>query len=88
MDKKGLSPLVATLLLVVFALAIGTITMNWGKSYVEKIKEGAPGAEMGNSLVINLKDIDTPLEELQLKYLTGKITQEEYLRQEKALISG
>jgi len=29
MNKKSLSPLVATILLVIFSLAIGTITMNW-----------------------------------------------------------
>lgn len=88
MDKRGLSPLVATLLLVVFALAIGTVTMNWGKSYVEQIKEGTVSGATSDVQVINLKEIDTPLKQLQLKYITGKITKEEYLIQEKPLISG
>ncbi|MBU0627976.1 MAG: hypothetical protein KKC75_02210 [Nanoarchaeota archaeon] len=88
MDKKALSPLVATLLLVVFALAIGTVTMNWGKSYVEKIKDDVSPGEISGSVIINTQDIDSPLKEIQLKYLTGKISKEEYLVQEKMLTTG
>lgn len=29
-DRKGLSPLIATVLLIAFAVAIGTVIMNWG----------------------------------------------------------
>ncbi len=87
--KKALSPLVATMLLVVFALVIGTITMNWGKSYVEKIKEEPTGVGdvFGSAVIISVKDIDTPLKELQIQYITGKITKEEYLEKENLLIS-
>lgn len=88
MDKKALSPLVATLLLVVFALAIGAVTMNWGKSYVENIKEGTGSGEVSGSVIINLRDIDSPLKQIQLDYLTGKITKEEYIAKEKTLIAG
>lgn len=91
MNKWALSPLVATVLLVVFALVIGTITMNWGRSYVEKIKE-EPKAEpkvgaFDSAVIISVKDIDTPLKELQLQYITGRITKEEYIQKERALIS-
>lgn len=85
-NKRALSPLVATMLLVVFALVIGTITMNWGKSYVERIKE-EPIAEFDSAVIISIKDIDTPLKELQLQYITGKITKEEYIEKEKDLIN-
>ena len=90
MNKKALSPLVATVLLVVFALVIGTITMNWGKSYVEGIAEEPKEAGIGvfdSAVIISIKDIDNSLKELQLEYITGKITKEEYIEQEKALIS-
>lgn len=88
MHKKALSPLVATMLLVVFALVIGTITMNWGRSYVEKMKEEPDVRDIFDSaIIISIKDIDTPLKELQLDYITGKITQEEYIEQEKALLT-
>ena len=36
MNKKGLSPLMATLLLVIFAIALGSVVMSWGKEYVEE----------------------------------------------------
>ena len=34
MTKKGLSPLIATVLLIAFAVALGAVVMNWGSSYV------------------------------------------------------
>ncbi|MFC1691208.1 archaellin/type IV pilin N-terminal domain-containing protein [Nanoarchaeota archaeon] len=34
--KRGVSPLVATVLLIGFAVALGAIVMNWGKDYVEQ----------------------------------------------------
>lgn len=84
MNKKGLSPLVATALLVVFALIIGTITMSWGKSYVEGI--GEEGEAFEDTVIISIEDVDTPLKKLQLEYITGKISEEEYTKKEKELI--
>ena len=89
-NRKALSPLVATVLLVIFALVIGTITMNWGKTYVEKIKEEPRDTGIGvfeSAVIISIKDIDNSLKELQIEYITGKITKEEYIEKEKALIS-
>lgn len=34
-SKKGVSPLIATVLLIAFAVALGAVVMNWGKTYVE-----------------------------------------------------
>lgn len=84
MNKKGLSPLVATALLVVFALIIGTITMSWGKSYVEGI--GEEGEAFEDTVMISVEDVDTPLKKLQLEYITGKISEDEYIEKEKELI--
>ena len=84
--KKALSPLMATLLLVVFAIVVGAITMSWGKSYVEKIEAKEPVEKLESAIVISIKDIDTPLKELQIKYITDQISEEEYLQQEKELI--
>lgn len=33
--KKGVSPLVATFLLILFSIALGAVVMTWGRSYVE-----------------------------------------------------
>ena len=87
MNKKALSPLIATVLLVVFALVIGTVTMNLGKSYVE----GEPTAEkevepFESSIIINIDDVlGDDLKELQIKYITGKITKEDVIESEVLL---
>lgn len=86
-NKRALSPLLATILLLVFALVIGTITINWGKAYVENIQEEPKVGVFDNAVIININDIDTPLKELQLQYITKKITEQEYLEREKALIN-
>lgn len=85
-----MSPLIATLLLVVFALIIGTATMNWGKSYVENIEleksekiSGVLSDDFKSSIIININDIDTRLKEIQIKHITGKLTQDQYLEEEK-----
>lgn len=36
MNKKGVSPIIATVLLIAFAIALGAIVMNWGKGFVEE----------------------------------------------------
>lgn len=33
-NKKAVSPLIATVLLIAFAVALGAIVMNWGRTYV------------------------------------------------------
>lgn len=42
MRKKGISPLIATVLLIGFAIGLGAIVMNWGRSYA---KEGIERTE-------------------------------------------
>ena len=34
-SKRGISPLIATVLLIAFAVALGAVVMNWGRSYIE-----------------------------------------------------
>jgi flagellin-like protein len=41
LDKKGVSPLIATVLLIAFAVALGAIVMNWGRGYVEDTQDFA-----------------------------------------------
>ena len=87
MNKRALSPLIATLLLVLFAIIIGAITMSWGKNYVEHIEDKAPVEKLESSIVISIKDINTPLKDLQVKHITGVISEEEYYEKEKELNS-
>ncbi|MFH1053298.1 MAG: archaellin/type IV pilin N-terminal domain-containing protein [Candidatus Woesearchaeota archaeon] len=34
-NKRGVSPLIATVLLIAFAVALGAVVMNWGREYIE-----------------------------------------------------
>ncbi|MCK4521122.1 MAG: hypothetical protein KAU20_00995 [Nanoarchaeota archaeon] len=82
-NKKAVSPLVATILLVAFALILGTITMNLGKSYIE----GISGVEeQPATITIDSDDIDDPLKIAQIKYITNEITKEEYLEITKNIL--
>ena len=84
MNKKGLTPLVATIVLVVFSLVIGIITMFMGKGYAEQLELEEKVVSKG-TIVIDLNTIDTGLKELQIEHITGKISKEEYFRKEKAI---
>lgn len=84
--KRALSPLLATILLLVFALVIGTITINWGRTYVEQIQEDPAAGVFDSAIIISIEDVDTPLKQLQLQFITGKISEQEYREKEQALI--
>ncbi|NQV08334.1 hypothetical protein HQ529_00615 [Candidatus Woesearchaeota archaeon] len=45
-NKRGLSPLVATVILIGFAVSIGAVIMNWGKSAFEDHEQEAEGEEL------------------------------------------
>lgn len=64
LGKKAVSPLVATILLIVFAMTLGIIVMNVGASYIALEEEG--GMEKVSVLDIIDKCLDV-----------GAITQEE-----------
>ncbi|MDD3263968.1 MAG: hypothetical protein PHT94_03660 [Candidatus Nanoarchaeia archaeon] len=40
-NKKGVSPLIATVLLIAFSVALGAVVMNWGTSYVRDTSEAS-----------------------------------------------
>lgn len=44
-DKKGISPLFATILLIAFSVALGAVVMSWGESYIEEKAEFAKGVQ-------------------------------------------
>jgi hypothetical protein len=86
-NTKGLSPLIATILLVIFALIIGIATMSWGKNYVENIPADGQDNGSGGSYLIPMKQVDNnPLKTLQIQYISDKITLDQYLTQEKEAI--
>ena len=81
MNKKALSPLIATMILIGFSLLVGFLTMSWGEDYVTNLEE--QGEE--EIFVISAEEIDTPLKQLQIEYLTGEIKLQEYLERNDKL---
>ena len=78
MGKRGLSPLIATVLLVAFSIALGSVIMSWGKNLVET-----------NADVPTVDDDGTQYcekcrvwmeRELRDKFEQGEITQQEIIR--------
>lgn len=58
LGKKGISPLIATVLLIAFAVALGAVVMNWGRSYVEDTAESTQRASQTKvdcSMGVNLE---------------------------------
>ncbi len=41
MERKGISPLIAAVLLIVFTVAVGTLIMNWMTTYTKTTTESA-----------------------------------------------
>ena len=54
-NKKGVSPLIATLLLIGFAIALGTVVMSWGRSYIEDRAEFVGNPEFSGCANVQLK---------------------------------
>jgi len=48
--KKGVSPLIATVLLIAFAVSLGAVVMNWGRGYVETTMDQADAQSAGKLL--------------------------------------
>lgn len=64
--KKAVSPLIATVLLMAFAVALGAIVMTWGKEYVEETAE-----EVGTkSLVARTCALDVNIEIMRIAGVT------------------
>lgn len=66
MNKKAVSPLIATVLLIAFAVALGAIVMNWGESFVRKTQDTASTASEGRlecTLAVDFEVINAQYEE-------------------------
>ena len=44
-NKRGISPLFATILLIAFSIALGAVVMSWGEAYIEEKAEFAKGVQ-------------------------------------------
>ena len=65
MRKKGLSPLISSVLLISFAIVLGILVMSWGKAEQDKIEVGV--CDKAGIEVVSIND------ELQACYTSDKI---------------
>lgn len=69
MDKKGISPLTSTILLLVLSILIGVVVMNWGRAYIEQ--STATNEVVSPQQPALFDDLNTRLN-------NGEITKEQY----------
>ena len=71
MNNKAVSPLIVTILLVLFAIALGAIVMSWNDEPATQLTEGkateAPQLGLCNPLAV-----------LKIKYVNKEISDDEY----------
>lgn len=63
MNKKGISPIIATMVLLVIAIGLGVIAMNWGRAYLETSSTCAIDTGMD---IVTINDIP------QICYMSGE----------------
>ena len=59
--KKGVSPLIATVLLIAFAVALGAVVMNWGQSFTKQTIDNTETTQkttMGCSFDVSIKEVE------------------------------
>ena len=84
--KRGISPLIATVLLVAFAVALGAVVMNWAKGVEETEGPKTTGAATDSSLqtsgcLVQAPAPADPLKQLMIKYLQGSVSKGDFFTQ-------
>ena len=57
MNKRGVSPLIATILLLILAIGLGIIVMNWGRAQVEAASKCAVNIQLDVVKLNNIPEI-------------------------------
>ena len=65
MNKKGIAPLIATLLLISFAVSVGLVVMNFGRAQVELEAECPLNIGLGFAEIAGAQDICTSGSEIK-----------------------
>jgi uncharacterized membrane protein len=79
MNRKALSPLASTIILVVVSIVIGIVVMSWGRSYVSEATSTAELKEAQQREESLFQDLNDRLER-------GEITVEQYEKIRQVLI--
>ncbi|MDO8740268.1 MAG: hypothetical protein Q7J54_01695 [Candidatus Woesearchaeota archaeon] len=84
MNKRALSPLIATVLLIAFAIALGAIVMSLGKNYIQSISTELQPAQPTE--ICKTAATGDPLKDLQIQYINDQISRSEYISRESSII--
>jgi flagellin-like protein len=103
-NKRGISPLIATVLLIAFAVSIGTMIMNWGKDVIANVGDcndvkldvqtinGKPlfcYDTLNNKINVMIKNTGgVDIKELRLSVTAADFSHEEKIIDDSALKSG
>ena len=103
-SKRGISPLIATVLLIAFAVSIGTMIMNWGKDVIANVGDcndvkldvqtinGKPlfcYDTLNNKINVMVKNTGSvDVKELHLSVTAADFSHEEKIIDESSLKSG
>ncbi|MBI2128673.1 hypothetical protein HYU07_00390 [Candidatus Woesearchaeota archaeon] len=84
MNKRALSPLIATVLLIAFAIALGAIVMSLGKNYIQSISTDLQPTQAAE--ICKTAATGDSLKDLQIQYINNKISRSDYISREKSII--
>ncbi|HIH39732.1 TPA: SHOCT domain-containing protein [Candidatus Woesearchaeota archaeon] len=79
MNRKAISPLSSTIILLVVSIIIGIIVMSWGRSYVEQATVKAEQKQVQEKQTSVFEDLDARLS-------SGEITKEQYDKMKAVLL--
>ncbi|MDP7116490.1 MAG: hypothetical protein QF632_06475 [Candidatus Woesearchaeota archaeon] len=81
-NSRGMSPAVATIVLIIFAILLGSLVMAFGSDYVENLPDEGPKK---STVCVKITGQD-PLKQLQVNYLEGKLSKSQYIAKERQLL--
>ena len=81
--KKGVSPIIATVILMSIAIALGAIVMSSGKGYVEKLQKETEVAEVSISCAteVNVQVIKACFDDTKIKFIVSNKANKQVLNE-------
>lgn len=68
MNKKALSPLMATIILIAFSIGLGAIVMTWGQSYIEENAQFVQGSGECDTVTYDIYEENVCIRDNQVEF--------------------
>jgi len=91
-EKRGMSPLIATVLLIAFAVALGAMIMNWSSTFGESTGPDCSAISMimspylcyaENMIKLSVKNIGEPVEAVTIRVVDNNVENDILLKNSK-----